>query len=471
MRAGTVIATAATDHTVKVDVDGLAPGTTYYYGFSARGQLSGVGRGRTAPAAGSTPARLRIGLVSCSNYTAGYFGGYRLLAARNDLDVVLHVGDDIYEYGDGQFGATRPLEPSTETVRLADYRRRHALYKADPDLRAAHASATWITTIDDHEVANDTWRDDAQNHHETTEGSFAERRSVALRAYLEWMPIRVTPMPNGAVQLYRSFRFGGLADLAMLDLRSYRDAPATTAAELAVPSRTILGATQKQWVQGELAKPTQWKLLGNSVQLMTVNYPPTGLLGNVVVGPVERNPDAWDGYPFVQGAVLGQAAASAYDLVALTGDIHTTWAASLTRAAGARAGVEFVSTSVTSDNVNELLGQPPRNPTSLQFEGVIKQIKAPRIPLVELDSHGASIVEITPERVQCDWYYVSDRTDPDATVTPAFSAQSLRGSRTVTPVVGTAFAPAPVADDVPPVRRDPALKPRPRNLGRIGRPR
>ncbi|MCW2606377.1 MAG: Alkaline phosphatase [Frankiales bacterium] len=447
--SGSVTTSPTTDHTVKVDVGGLVPATTYWYGFVARGQVSPVGRGRTAPAAGSSPDRLRFGLASCSNYAAGYFTSYRFLASRNDLDFVLHVGDYLYEYGDGQFGATRALDPPTEIVQLEDYRRRHALYKADPDLQAAHAAHTWITTIDDHEIANDTWRDGAQNHTPATEGAFADRRSAAFRAYLEWMPIRVTPAPTGATELYRSFRFGTLADLVMLDLRTYRDAPATTAAQLGLPSRTILGATQKAWLQGELTRPTQWKLLGNSVQLMTVNYPLTGLLGNVVVGPVERNPDAWDGYAFDQGAVLGQAAAATYDLVALTGDIHTTWAADLRAPGGARAGVEFVCTSVTSDNVNEILGQPPRNPTSLGFEAGLKVINAPRIPLVELDSHGVCVVEVTAARVQCDWWYVSDRADPKATITPAFSAQSARGSKTVTPL-RPGFAAAPLVDDVVP---------------------
>lgn len=466
--SGSATTSSGTDHTVKIDVGGLEPATTYWYAFVAGGEISPVGRGRTAPAADSAPDRLRFGLASCSNYAAGFFAPYRFLAERNDLDFVLHVGDYIYEYGDGHFGATRPLDPPTEVVRLEDYRRRHALYKADPDLQAAHASHTWITTIDDHEITNDAWRDGAQNHQPGTEGPFTQRRSVAFQAYLEWMPIRVAPAPGGEVELYRSFRFGTLADLVMLDLRTFRDEQATSAAQLADPSRTILGGKQKQWLQGELATPTQWKLLGNSVQLMTVNYPPTGLLGNVRVGPVERNQDAWDGYPFDQGAVLAQAAASDYDLVALTGDIHTTWAASLRAPGDVPAGVEFVCTSVTSDNVNEILGQPPGNSTSRGFEAVVKQINAPRIPLVELDSHGVSIVEVTAARVQCDWWFVSDRTDPKATMTPTFSAQSARGSRTVTPLAPS-FAPVPLADDVAAAKHaGKAPKPQPRDLGLTG---
>ncbi|HWG94358.1 MAG TPA: alkaline phosphatase D family protein, partial [Mycobacteriales bacterium] len=409
VQRGRTTTDAGVDHTVKVDVRGLAPATTYWYRFRALGQVSRTGRGRTAPAVDSAPARLRFALASCSNYAAGYFTAYRHLAARDDLDLVVHVGDYLYEYGDGEYGGLRPLDPAGETVRLEDYRRRHALYKADPDLQALHASAAFVTTIDDHEVTNDSWSGGAQNH-DDAEGSYAVRKSAAFRAYLEWMPVRVTPLPGGDVQLYRSFRFGTLADLVMTDLRSFRDAPAQTAAELAVP-RSMLGAAQKQWLVGELSRPSQWKLLGTSVQLMTVNYPvapETRALGYLEVptppgSPVPsvgRNQDAWDGYPYEQAEVLAVAASAPADLVALTGDIHSTWAASLHVPAGVpgvpagtRAGVELVTTSVTSDNVNDILGGPylARHPVSQAFEGFIKQLNAPRIPLVELDSHGACV--------------------------------------------------------------------------------
>jgi alkaline phosphatase D len=446
------------DHTVKVDVRGLAPSTTYWYRFLALGQVSRTGRGRTAPAAGSTPARLRFALASCSNYAAGYFSAYRHLAARDDLDLVVHVGDYLYEYGDAEFGDLRPLDPPTEVVALEDYRRRHALYKADPDLQALHASAAFVTTIDDHEVTNDSWRDGAQNHQPDTEGSYAVRKAAAFRAYLEWMPVRVTPMPSGDVQLYRSFRFGALADLVMTDLRSYRDAPATSAAGLAQP-RSMLGAAQRTWLRAELARPTAWKLLGTSVQLMQVVYPPTGLLGYVPVPTgnpqlpvVEVNQDAWDGYPHEQALVTGTAAASGSDLVALTGDIHSTWAADLVTATGERAGVELVCTSVTSDNVNDILPGPylPRHPQSRLFEGVVQQLNAPRIRLVELDSHGACVVDVTAERVQCDWYYLTTavpgadaRRDPQAGWTAAATARTQRGSRALEVLP----AASPVVDD------------------------
>ena len=279
---------------------------------------------RTAPAPGSTPERLRLGLVSCSNYAAGFFGGYRYLAQRRDLDLVLHVGDYTYEYGDGEYGALRPLDPSDEIVSLEDYRRRHALHKADPDLSALHAAAAWVTTIDDHEVTNDTWREGAQNHQADAEGDFRARRRAAYQAYLEWMPVRETTEVDGEPRLFRTLRFATLADLVVLDLRSYRDRQLQSPqpyAEAANPARTMLGAAQKSFLESELARPACWKLVANSVQMMTVNYPagfhPTG-------NGTFRNVDAWDGCTAERTAVLTRAASASADTVFLTGDIHST---------------------------------------------------------------------------------------------------------------------------------------------------
>ena len=454
VRSGSVRSDPARDHTIKVEVGRLEAGTTYYYAFEVKGRRSRVGRARTAPAAGSTPDRLRLGLVSCSNYAAGYFGGYRYLAGRNDLDLVLHVGDYIYEYADGQYGSLRPLDPAVEVVSLEDYRRRHALHKADPDLAALHAACAWVTAIDDHEVANDTWRDGAENH-QADEGDFRARRRAAYRAYLEWMPIRERSADDGETRLYRTLRFGTLADLVVLDLRSHRDRQLQRPqpySEAANPARTMLGTAQRAFLGAELARPARWKLVANSVQMMTVNYPgafyPTGrTTGPTGATAIGRNVDAWDGYTAERAAVLADAAASAADTVFLTGDIHSTWAADLPAVEGGRSvATEFVCTSVTSDNLNEILGLPPRSPASLGFEGGVRAL-SPDVRLLEFDSHGASVVDVTAERVQCDWFFVSDRTDPAATVSAAYSAQSVHGQRRVTPVLPL-YAPAPVVDDV-----------------------
>jgi len=432
---GTVVTNPATDHTVKVDVPGLAPGARYSYGFRTAAGSSPVGTARTAPAVGTAPARLRFGFVSCSNYSGGYFTPYRYLAQRNDLDFVLHAGDYIYEYGDGPdlYGPGpaigRVNDPTTEIISLSDYRRRHALYKADPDLQSLHAKTAFITTIDDHEIANDTYRTGAQNHQPATEGDFTARRNAGYQAYLEWMPIRVAVASPAETRFYRRLRFGTLADLTMLDLRQYRDPPAdaTSPAARNDPARTILGSDEEAFVGTVLAAPSppRWRLFGNSVQIMEVKYP-AGF--TIAEDGSRRNFDAWDGYTADRAQLLQAVAANAaaWDAVFLTGDIHSTWAANLPLAPFAvptpspSVATEFVCTSVTSDNLNEILGLPPRNATSLGFEGAIRATN-PHVKLIEFDSHGYSVVDVTGERVQCDWFYVSDRTNPNATQAPAFS--------------------------------------------------
>ncbi|HEV2783648.1 MAG TPA: alkaline phosphatase D family protein [Actinophytocola sp.] len=218
--AGTATTGPERDHTVKVDATGLAPSTVYYYRFRLGDAVSAVGATRTAPATDAAVPRLRFGVVSCSNWQAGYFAAYRHLAERGDLDAVVHLGDYLYEYAPGEFpvGSTvRPHAPAAEMLTLADYRTRHAQYKSDPDLQRLHAACPWIVTWDDHEAANDAWSGGAENH-QPGEGSWVDRRAIANRAYFEWMPVRNA----GDRPLYRRLRFGRLAELSMLDLRSYR---------------------------------------------------------------------------------------------------------------------------------------------------------------------------------------------------------------------------------------------------------
>ena len=243
VRRGTFITGPSRDHTVKLDVDGLRPATWYYYRFGFRGTHSRTGRTRTAPAAESTPRNLRLGVVSCANWQAGWFAAYRGLAARNDLHAVVHLGDYLYEYGPGQYGYgaddvdIRSHDPRHEMVSLEDYRRRHAQYKTDPDLQDAHAKFPWIITWDDHEVANDQYATGAENH-QAGEGDYARRRARAHRAYDEWMPVRMDSTASLADgdRLFRRLTFGRLAEISMLDLRTYRSEQVETAAPTPVPS-------------------------------------------------------------------------------------------------------------------------------------------------------------------------------------------------------------------------------------------
>jgi alkaline phosphatase D len=467
VRRGTLRTSAATDHTVKVDVRGLLPATTYTYTFGVGGATSPVGRTRTAPAPSAANSGLRFGMVSCSNYTGGYFSAYRHLAARDDLDFVLHLGDYLYEYGNGddRYGPStlvgkRDHDPASEMVSLSDYRRRHALYKADPDLAELHRKNAFITTWDDHEVTNDTWREGAQNHQPTVEGEYLPRRNRSYQAYDEWMPIRLPEARTAAeTRIYRRLRFGTLADLTMLDERQYRDKQTSPLDGETIddPDRTMLGPEQQAFVDDGLtaAGSPMWRLFGNSVQIMPVKAPPLPAPLATALATLQGGPqpvslpgsgfallvDPWDGYTANRQRVLQLAHERGVgDAVFLTGDIHSTWAADLPldpgtytgspTAASPSAGIEFVCPSVTSDNLDEITGSPPRT-TSVAVEEAIQAANR-HIKELEFDSHGYSVVDLTPQRIQCDTYFISDREDPQATQAFYRGYQSLRSSRTVT---------------------------------------
>lgn len=423
------------DYTVKVDVRGLQPDQRYFYGFKRGPERSPVGRFTTAPRNGSSPGNLRFGHVSCSNYAAGYFGAYRYLSDRDDLDFVLHCGDYIYEYGDAEYGGFRPLDPAEEIVSLSDYRRRYGLYRTDPDLQRLHRKHAMVSTIDDHEITNNAWRDGAQNH-DDSEGDYRQRAHRALQAYFEWMPVR----PERSGLLYRTLRFGDLAELSMLDLRRYRDEQAATWTETDNPDRTMLGDRQYRWLRSQVAgRAPRWRLFGNSVQMMPVDYP-DGLFVSTGNG-TSRNVDAWDGYRAERSKVLSLLGEQGdrFDPVFLTGDIHSTWAADLLVGEGAAAtpvGTEFVCTSVTSDNLNEILGVPPRSEVTIGLERAIAALN-PHVSLLELDSHGCSIIDVTAERVRSDWFYLSDREDPDASVSFATARQTIHGTKAVDSAIPT----------------------------------
>jgi len=441
VRSGSASTGPGRDHTVKADATGLDPATTYYYRFRLDGAVSAVGTTRTAPALTAAIARLRFGVVSCSNVPAGYFAAYRYLAERGDLDAVLHLGDYIYEYaGDFNGAAVRPHDPPREILTLADYRQRHAQYKTDEHLRRLHAAVPFIATWDDHEVANDAWSGGAENHQPDTEGAYADRKAAAHQAYFEWMPVR-----NEADKIYRKLRFGLLAELFMLDLRSYRSQ------QVAVgnggtddPNRTMTGAEQMSWLQNGLtASSAQWKLVGNSVMIAPFQLPPLspellGPLAELLGLPSEGisiNPDQWDGYAADRRRLLTTLANNhVRDTVFLTGDIHSSWANDVPRDAGLyplspSVATEFVCTSVTSDNFDEILGTPPRT-TSLVLEAAIQALNR-HVKYVELDSHGASVLEVTPAGTQMDWYYLANKADPASAATWARSFRTRSGTQRV----------------------------------------
>jgi len=461
VRHGAFTTGPSRDHTVKVDVTGLDPATWYHYRFSYDGVRSRVGRLRTSPRRRATPDHLRFGVVSCANLQAGWFSAYRHLARRDDLHAVLHLGDYLYEYGPGEYGYgqtnedIRPHEPAHEMVSLADYRRRHAQYKTDPDLQDLHARYPWIVTWDDHEVTNDQWRDGAENHQDD-EGDYRRRRARAHRAYDEWMPVRLsgTARLGDGTRLFRRLRFGRLAEISMLDLRSYRDRqvaqPAPPApwpdAEVSDPGRTILGARQLRWLRDSLrgSRP-QWKIIGNPVMIAPVAF---GALPQELVGPVNDvtgllpengapyNVDQWDGYTADRRQVLRHLADHAVtDALFVTGDIHSGWACELPldastyvydNPARTSVGVEFVCSSVTSNNLKDITGDPTGE-TSTVVEEAIKANNR-HVRYLNFDDHGFSVLDVNRRRAQMDWYVIGDRADRDAPATWETSWRTRSGT-------------------------------------------
>ncbi|MEU6930261.1 alkaline phosphatase D family protein [Streptomyces sp. 2RAF24] len=442
---GTALATAASDHTVKADVRGLRPATAYWFRFTAGGVVSPAGRTRTAPAADSAGPGVRFGVVSCANWEAGYFSPYRHLAARTDLDAILHLGDYIYEYATGAYPAAeyvvRQHEPAHEIVSLADYRTRHGKYKTDADLQALHAAHPVVAIWDDHEFANDAWSGGAENHTPGTEGAWADRVAAAKRAYFEWMPVRTST--EGTV--FRRLRFGKLADLHLLDLRSFRSQQAGVGSgKVDDPERSITGRAQLDWLKSGLsASDAAWQLVGTSVMISPVAFgslpahllePLAGLLGLPKEG-LAVNVDQWDGYTDDRKELLRHLTDRGIrNTVFLTGDIHMAWAndvpvTAATYPLSASAATEFVVTSVTSDNLDDLLHVAPGT-LSLVAAGAVKAANR-HVKWVDMDHHGYGVLDVTAERSQMDYYTVSDRADVHATASWARSYRTLSGTQRV----------------------------------------
>ncbi|GGV69188.1 alkaline phosphatase D family protein [Streptomyces massasporeus] len=442
---GSTTATAASDHTVKADIRGLRPATDYWFRFSAGGTDSQAARTRTAPAADAAVPGLRFGVVSCANWEAGYFSPYRHLAARGDLDAWLHLGDYIYEYGNGEYGTrdkvVRPHAPAHEIVTLADYRIRHARYKTDPDLQALHATAPVVAIWDDHEFANDAWSGGAENHTEGAEGAWSARQAAAKQAYFEWMPVR----PAIAGTTYRRLRFGKLADLSLLDLRSFRSQQVKVGnGEVDDLDRTLTGRAQLDWLKAGLkASDTTWRLVGNSVMISPFAVgslsadllkPLAKLLGLPQEG-LALNTDQWDGYTDDRREILAHLRTNAIrNTVFLTGDIHMAWANDVPVDAGTyplspSAATEFVVTSVTSDNLDDIVKVP---------EGTVSAVASPviraanrHVHWVDTDRHGYGVLDITAERAQMDFYVISDRAKRDASAKWSRSYRTRSGTQKV----------------------------------------
>jgi alkaline phosphatase D len=347
VRRGTAHALPERAHSVHVDVRGLEPDRWYSYRFRVGRETSPTARTRTTPAPGATGVRLAFAFASCQNFTNGYYTAYQDMVA-SDLDMVVHLGDYIYE-GPGR-GAElgRAHAPAGETVTLADYRVRHAQYKGDADLQRAHAVAPWVVTLDDHEVKNN-WT--GEGHPAVPPEEFRARRAAAFQALFEHMPLRRAQAPVAHdMQLYRALDYGNLARFHVLDTRQYRSALVSCddadCAAAFDPARTMLGADQEAWLDRGLRDAnTSWNVLAQQVPVYED-------------APVGLPADKWDGYRVSRQRLLDSLATSGADNpVAITGDVHFNSAADLLAdfadPASPVLGSEFVGTSIASSSPNE----------------------------------------------------------------------------------------------------------------------
>lgn len=435
---GRVTTDAGRDYTVKVDAAGLEPGQRYHYRFRIGEQSSPIGRTRTLPTAGVEA--LSLAVVSCSNFPQGYFNVYREIARRDDLDAVLHLGDYLYEYPEGgyadahaqQFG--RNVAPPHEIVSLDDYRMRHALYRSDADLQAVHAAHPMIAVWDDHESANDSWKDGAENH-QPDEGPWNERKRAAVQAYREWLPIR-DQQDGDPLSIQRRFDFGGLANLLMLDTRLIdRSRPLDYAADipsrdgrpdldafrqqLQDPARTLLGPEQLDWLSGELARSkAPWQILGQQVLMGRLRAPDlldvarfgdNGAFNRETAERITRlaeqglplNLDAWDGYPAARERLFDAARGHAGSLVSLAGDTHNAWAFELADAKGRGVGVEFATPSVSSPGMERFVPVPP---------GIVAERFVainPELVYLDAERRGWLELQLTPEAAAGRWHFVT----------------------------------------------------------------
>jgi len=471
--SGIVATNADVDYTVKVDADRLLANTTYYYQFTGPLSIkSTVGTTKTLPVGYVESVKLAV--CSCANYPAGYFNAYDALG-KSDADVVVHLGDYIYEYAVGEYGTTantidqgRNHSPEKEVWTLADYRLRYSQYRQDTLLQGAHQAKPFICVWDDHELANDSFKEGAANHTEGDEGAFTDRRAAAFQAYHEWLPIRTG---SDKEIIYRNFKFGELISMNMMDTRHIaRDASLTTdqllaagngaAALIADPSRRLIGDEQLDWlIQGWSNSTTTWEVLGQQV-LMGRIFVPVELLvhlgtliakleagldasaeqaavmtaitelytlrqrldaGDQTVTAEEEarltttapyNLDSWDGYFIEREQVLGRANLMGKNVISLAGDTHNAWASDLRFVAVAATGklsertvgAEFATSSISSPGFDEYLSLSPAEKGG--FEGAITAL-VDDLQYFDSSQRGYMEVVFTPTSATAEWKFVS----------------------------------------------------------------
>lgn len=457
LRRGVVTSTPERDGTVQVAVDDLPSGTRFGYRF--RGPAGGdvAGYTRTLP---EDPSSLRIGVLSCSKYSDGYFNAFRELAAFN-CDLVLHLGDYIYASPTGSFGDPlgrwefipgREHQPDHEAQTLEDYRVRYRQYRSDPDLQLLHASVPLVSVWDDNDIANNAYRDGNQAGQHGEE--WAARKRAGQQAWSEYHPSGIgLPDANGDLRIWRRIQAGSLLDLSMLDTRLQRDrqvsnAAAGSTAENDDPGRTMLGAEQRAWLRDALGTGgAAWRVLGQGVVMThwrVVGGPQeigrlrreidlvhdTELSQRLADGGVYWNSDGWDGYTYERDRLFEDFAATSGDVVVLTGDVHSSWANELVpdaNPAKAPVGVEFVTPAAsTRPFASNVAGASPA------FEAMFTAAN-PWIKQVDMDANGFLVLDLDHERAVGQWYQVAtDR--PGAPASPLMAWETLRGTNRLLPV-------------------------------------
>ncbi|HCH1195898.1 TPA: alkaline phosphatase D family protein [Vibrio parahaemolyticus] len=474
VQSGVFTTDTGRDFTVKVDVQNLNANSQYYYRFMVGEMMSEVGQTQTLPEDGVEKASMAV--VSCANYPAGYFHVYREILNQHEqspFDVVLHLGDYIYEYGAGGYAsedaAALGREPSkgTECITLDDYRKRYAQYRQDADLQALHAKLPMIAVWDDHELANDTWKNGAENHQDD-DGSFIDRRAAAAAAWTEWLPVRENTFSN--MLIYRQFSFGNLVNLMMLDTRLVgRDKPldyfslsAPTmeaigglVAQSRSADRELLGTEQLAWLMNEFnTHDAKWNVLGQQVlmsrmelpssvmtamfqlftsteekkteALLAVNTAITGYLADPSADPISLpyNLDAWDGYYVEREKVYQLVKASSGNFVCLAGDTHNAWASELKDVSNNPIGVEFATSSVSSPGLEEYLALDPVAIAQMEYTlpHLVSELK-----WADIKQRGFMRVTFTADAAQSTWYLVSTIKDKKYQVTTK-SASTTNGT-------------------------------------------
>jgi alkaline phosphatase D len=422
------------DHTIVVDVDGLDPATTYWYRFSVGDVHSPVGRTRTLPAA--PVERFRLGLVCCARYSVAPLGVYRALAER-EVDLVLHLGDYIYE-DDGAKGARRHRPPRT-AVTLDDYRERLAQIREDPDAQALHLRHPMTTIWDDHDLSDNAWRDGAKHHDPRRHGPWAARVAAAARARQEWLPARLRD-PNDSLVTWRSMVVGDLAEFLLLDTRLTgrdRQAGDGVGPGLHDPARSLLGDAQREWLRGRVLDTSrQWAVVASGVVVNEIELPlprpmsrVNALLPNgyAIIDDRVLHDDQWDGYPAERArlaAWMSERALANGRTIVLSGDVHSSWAfVGPCDTSGAPVAVEFTVPAVSSAAMGRA-----------HYPGLWRVLDRAaddmdHVVWADVTERGYALLELTPGAARVEWWFAHPYDqDPAANAVPAAAFVTLRSS-------------------------------------------